>query len=348
MSAPAAADQRFPAVERKVVSTQAGAIAHPNIAFIKYWGNQDHALRLPSNGSLSMTLGGLATRTLVTFDPALTADRVTINDEPTAGRPLARIQLHLDRIRALASLSMFADVASVNNYPSDAGIASSAAGFAALTVAGCRAAGLDLDRRSLSRLARAGSGSAARSIYGGFVEWYSGDDANSYAEPLAPEDHWSLVDWIAVVDSGSKPVGSSEGHRLAETSPLQDARLSGAQDRLVRCRRAVLERDFSSLATIAELDSDLMHAVMMTSNPPVLYWAPATIELMKTVRQMRAEGTQVFYTIDAGPNVHCICPAHEAKFVGDALGRLASVQQLFHAHVGGPAELLSGDLSMTE
>jgi diphosphomevalonate decarboxylase len=330
------------------MNAQADARAHPNIAFIKYWGNQDHALRLPSNGSLSMTLGGLDTLTHVAFDPDLEADQAIINGKAVSGQPLARIQQHLDRIRALAGLVEHAHVVSNNNYPSAAGIASSAAGFAALTVAGCRAAGLDLDRRALSRLARAGSGSAARSIFGGFVEWHAGNDADSFAEPIAPEDHWSLVDWIAVVESGSKTVGSSEGHQLAESSPLQETRLLGAPDRLARCRQAILERDFSSLAATAELDSDMMHAVMMTSNPPLTYWAPATIHLMKTVRQMRADGTQVFYTVDAGPNVHCICPAHEAKAVGDALGRLDSIERLFHAHVGGPTELVTGERSKSE
>lgn len=322
------------------MSARGVALAHPNIAFIKYWGNRDHDLRLPSNSSLSMTLGGLETRTTVEFRPDLTADIASINGVNLADDPLARIQRFLDRIRTLAGISNHAAVESENNFPADAGVASSAAGFAALTLAACQAAGLDFDRRELSRLARTGSGSAARSIHGGFVEWHTGSDVDSYAEPVAPEDYWNLVDWIALVDTGSKPVGSSAGHRFAETSPLQTARVSSAPDRLARCRRAILERDFAELAAVAELDSDMMHAVMMTSTPPLLYYAPATIEVMRAVRRMRAEGIQVFYTIDAGPNVHCICPAHEAEAVATALSQLGSVERLISAHVGGPAELM--------
>jgi diphosphomevalonate decarboxylase len=233
-------------------------------------------------------------------------------------------------------------VRSSSNFPSGAGIASSAAGFAALTVAACAAAGLGLDRRALSRLARTASGSAARSIFGGFVEWHAGNDLESYAESIAGQDHWNLVDLIAIVDSGEKAVGSSQGHRLADSSPFQAARVAGADDRLARCKRAILNRDFDSLAGVSELDSDMMHAVMMTSDPPLLYWLPGTIAIMRLARRLRSNGTRVFYTIDAGPNVHCICTADDAASVAAAIRRVPEVQQVLRATAGGPADRLGG------
>lgn len=317
------------------------AIAHPNIAFIKYWGNRDHQLRLPSNGSISMNLAGLHTRTTVAFDPQLPADRLEINGQPVAGAALQRVSAHLDRIRRLAGLSCFASVSSANNFPMGAGIASSASAFAALTLASASAAGLDLSETDLSRLARPGSGSACRSIPSGFVEWQAGqDDQSSHAISLAPPEHWDLVDCLAIVDRQHKPTGSSAGHLLADTSPLQPARLAGAPHRLELCRRAILERDFATLAEVAELDTNLMHAVMLTSTPPLLYWQPATLAVMHAVQTWRREGQPVFYTIDAGPNVHVFCPAPVAPQVAARLADIPGVEQAPTAPPGGPARLV--------
>ena len=193
-------------------------------------------------------------------------------------------------MRRLAGTSTFAEVVSSNNFPTGAGIASSASAFAALSLAAVAASGLVLSERDLSRLARLGSGSACRSIPGGFVEWQSGEsDEDSYAFSIAPADHWALVDCIALVSHKHKPTGSSEGHLLAESSPLQAARLEQAPGHLDNCRRAISGKDFDLLAEVIELDSNLMHAVIMTTSPPVLYWQPATIGVMHAVRA-RAKG----------------------------------------------------------
>lgn len=324
----------------------ATAVAHPNIAFIKYWGNRDDKLRLPANGSISMNLAGLTTQTCVTFDTDLKADSLSFNGNPSYGRALARIAAFLDLVRQAAGRQVFASVTTENNFPTGAGVASSAAAFAALALAACRALGLDLDEPGLSRLARRGSGSACRSIPGGFVEWQAGvSDSDSFAFSIAPAGHWALVDLIAIAQSEPKPVGSSEGHRLAWTSPLQDARLSGAPARLDTCRRAILACDFDALAGVIELDSNLMHAVMMTSNPPIFYWQPASLALMKWVTRWRKEGLPVCYTLDAGPNVHVIC-AHEAS--GEIKSRLEGVpgvSKVLKAEPGGPARL-TGDCTL--
>src|SRR3990172_5138462 len=273
--------------------TTATAQAAPNIAFIKYWGNRDNALRLPSNGSLSMNLDGLYTRTTVSFQPSLPYDELVINGHETAGKGRDRISYLLDIIRGMANITERAEVISENNFPSGAGIASSASAFAALALAGSKAAGLNLGEQELSRLARRGSGSASRSIPGGFVEWQAGtSDEDSFAFSIAPTYHWGLVDCVAVVSEAHKSTGSTQGHALAGTSPLQGARVAGAEARLGACREALLDRDFAALAEVAELDSHLMHAVMMTSNPRLLYWQPGTVGVLQAVANWRAEGLQ--------------------------------------------------------
>src|SRR5512141_2527424 len=249
------------------------AQAFANIAFIKYWGNRDNVLRIPMNGSISMNLDGLFTQTTVSFQPSLPYDELVINGDEVAGPGRERVSYILDLIREKAGVRERAEVMTSNNFPSGAGIASSASAFAALALAGSRAAGLDLSEQDLSRLARRGSGSAARSIPGGFVEWQAGNEAEeSHAASIAPPDHWSLVDCVAIVSDAHKKTGSTEGHAVAHTSPLQDARLADTPRRLDNCRRAVLECDFPLLASIVELDSDMMHAAMMTSRPALHYW----------------------------------------------------------------------------
>lgn len=319
----------------------ATAIAHPNIAFIKYWGNEDGHLRIPSNSSLSMNLGALLTRTTVTFDPELRADTLNIADEAVGGPALHRVSGFLSNVRRMARIDDFAAVRSENSFPTGAGIASSASAFAALSLAASAAAGLSLSETELSRLARRGSGSACRSVPGGFVEWQAGeDDLSSYAFSVAPADHWNLVDCIAIVSRMHKTTGSTEGHTLADTSPLQKARVRGAPDRLERCRQAILDRDFARLAEVVELDCNLMHAVMMTSHPPLLYWQPATLEIMHAINRWRADGLAVCYTIDAGPNVHAICTSESAAQVEAGLRGLPGVEEVITSRPGGPARLV--------
>ena len=322
--------------------TTATAQARPNIAFIKYWGNRDNTLRLPSNGSISMNLDGLYTRTTVSFQPSLPYDELIINGHEVRGAGSERISYILDIIRGMANIHERAEVMSENNFPSGAGIASSASAFAALALAGSKAAGLQLSERDLSRLARRGSGSAARSIPGGFVEWQAGaGDEDSFAFSIAGSDHWDLVDYVAIVSAAHKKTGSTEGHAIASTSPLQSARIADAARRLEICRKAILERDFNTFASIVELDSDMMHAVMMTSTPALHYWKPASLEVMNRVRDWRMDGIPVCYTVDAGPNIHVICPETEAQIVDKKLREIRGVDNVLVARPGGAAEVLT-------
>jgi diphosphomevalonate decarboxylase len=319
----------------------ATSIAFANIALIKYWGNRDDASRLPMNGSISMNLDGLFTRTTVSFQPSLPFDELIINGNEVAGAALERVSFVLDLIRNMANRKERAEAISENSFPSGAGMASSASAFAALSLAGSRAAGLDLSEPELSRLARRGSGSAARSIPGGFVEWQvGGNDEDSYAFSIAPREHWALTDCIAVVSSAQKKTGSTEGHMIAGTSPLQAARVVDTPRRLEICRRAILERDFLTLASTIELDSDMMHAVMMTSTPALHYWQSASVTVMQAVRDWRSEGTPVCYTVDAGANVHVLCLEKDAQEIASRLRGLGGVRNVLTAGVGGPARLI--------
>jgi len=322
----------------------ATAFANANIAFIKYWGNCEPEARIPANGSISMNLGGLHTRTQVAFEPRLTADQLVLDRSLIGGPALQRVIAFLDHIRRMAGSTLYARVVSENNFPTGAGIASSASGFAALALAASRAAGLELDEYALSRLARRGSGSACRSVPGGFVEWQvDACDPDSGAVSIAPPEHWHLTDCVTLVSRGHKPVGSTEGHAIAYTSPLQAARVAGAPSRIERCKQAILEHDFDGLADVMELDSNLMHAVMMTSTPRLLYWQPATLAVMQAVTEWRQSGLPASYTIDAGPNVHVICPAEQAVEIAERLRQIPGVQAVLSAHPGGPARLIPND-----
>ncbi len=291
-----------------------------------------------------MNLDGLYTRTTVSFQHSLPYDELIINDREVAGPALERVSCVLDLVRERAHLEDQAEVVSENNFPSGAGIASSASAFAALALAASKAAGLELSEPELSCLARRGSGSACRSIPGGFTEWQMGTgDEDSYAVSIAGPDHWPLVDCIAIISKAHKRTGSTEGHALAGSSPLQSARVADAPRRLEACRRAILECDFAALASIAELDSDMMHAVMMTSRPPLHYWMPASLEVMNAVRIWRAEGLQACYTMDAGANVHVISTEHDVEEVGTHLRNLRGVEEVLMARAGGPAKLIEED-----
>lgn len=318
------------------------ARAHPNIAFIKYWGNTDDRLRLPANPSLSMNLDGLYTQTTVAWRSDLTADELVLNGQSETGAALNRVAAHLDALRERLGIDGYAAVESANNFPMGTGIASSAASFAALTLAATAASGLRLSERELSVLARLGSGSAARSIPGGFVEWHAGNThIESFAESIAPPEHWDLVDVIAVVSGQHKAVGSQDGHKTAATSDLQTARVAGAAARLATCKAAIQERNFAALAEVVELDSNLMHAVMMTSRPALFYWLPPTLAVMEQVRRWRADGLRVCYTLDAGPNVHCICIRNDAEQVRRGLAAVSGVIEVRAAGAGGAACLVN-------
>jgi len=338
---------------------KASALAHPNIALVKYWGKRDVAYNLPGAGSLSLTLGGLATRTCVEFDAALDQDRLQLDKEDVArGDKLERVSQFLDLVRARAGITARARVITENDFPTGAGLASSASGFAALALAATKAAGLDLSPRELSILARRGSGSAARSIFGGFVEMNDGifpfsEDAKrvetksleeasqaAFARPIAPASHWDLRCLIAVTSAGEKDVGSTEGMvRTQKTSPYYRQWIASVAPDIERAAHAVQARDFAALAAVAEASCLRMHASAIGAEPGILYWNATTVELIHAVRQARAGGLPVFFTIDAGPQVKVFCPADARDACHALLAATAGVRQILQAHPGEGARL---------
>jgi diphosphomevalonate decarboxylase len=320
---------------------KATAVACANIAFIKFWGKRDAELNLPANSSLSMNLDRLTTVTTVEFSPNYDDDVVILDGGVERGESRQRIVAHLDRVRAMAGLVARARVISRNSFPVGAGLASSASGFAALSLAASRAAGLELSQRELSILARFGSGSACRSIPEGFTEWAAGTcSEDSFARQIAPPEHWDLRDVIAIVSRAKKRVGSTEGHALAPSSPFYQARLTNVVDRLPKARAALLGKDFATLGRLIEEDAIAMHVVMMTSRPPIYYWLASSIQLIHEVQKWRAEGLEVYFTFDAGPNVHLICQAADQAEVERRLGDIKEVLEVIVSGPGSGAHII--------
>jgi len=320
---------------------KAQAIAPANLAFIKYWGNANDQLRIPNTGSLSMNLSGFETSTSVTFDQDLTDDEIQIDGEIMLGKAKQRVSVFLDNVRQMANISTKAQVVSNNSFPKGTGIASSASAFAALAVAASTAAGLTLSPQELSQLARLGSGSACRSIPDGFVEWLPGDShETSYAVSLHAADYWDVVDVVAIVSEEHKKVGSTEGHAMADTSPFYRQRVLAMPDKIAALKKAIEEKDFTTFGEISESETLNMHAIMMTSNPSLLYWAPGTIDLMKQVMQWREEGLESYFSLDAGPNVHILCLGKDASAIEQRVKQSSFVSKVFIAHPANGAHLI--------
>jgi diphosphomevalonate decarboxylase len=327
--------------------SKATVTAPANIAFIKYWGARDLERALPMNSSISMTLEHCVSQcTVETLDHGGEDEVWLAEPDGGFGTPEAdfshRVREHLDRIRQWAGRKEPVRVATRNSFPTAGGLASSASGFAALTLAAVNAFGKKASARDLSLLARrSGSGSACRSVLGGFVEWpetkADGSDEESYARQIADAEHWDLRNIIAVVEIGPKSVPSIEGHRRATTSPYYTKRLELLPDRLDQVRRAIRERDLDALGPVIEQEAIDLHLIAMSSNPPIFYWSPGTLSVIRAVRELRQEGLAAWITMDAGANVHVICDADSEDDVAERLEDLPAVGFVIRDGVGpGP------------
>ncbi len=321
------------------------AVAPSNIAFIKYWGTRDEERTLPYNPSISMTLSRCVSRCTVELLPDGAADEVLLAEgsSPAPAPPAfsEAVLRHVRRLAAWAGSGAGFRVAARNSFPTGAGLASSASGFAALTLAVLGALGRQVGPRELSVLARrSGSGSAARSVLGGYVQWPAeGAGEEGYAEALAEAGHWDLRNVVAVVDASPKQVSSRQGHRLAPSSPYFEERLRRLPDRLERVRRAIRERDLEELGPVVEEEAIDLHLIAMSSRPPIFYWRPGTLAVLEAARQLRSEGLRAWATIDAGPNVHLICPPEDEEQVAARVGALPAVESVIRDGVGeGPVE----------
>ncbi len=319
--------------------------AHPNVAVAKYWGKRNEALNLPCTGSISITLGGLNTTASLSRRTA-GQDEIRFAGQPAPPREAGRISRFLDLARERATDPSGVSVDLTSDFPVAAGIASSASTFAALATGAAHLFGLGLDTQELSVLARRGSGSAARSIHSGFVEWLAGhasDGHDSYAVQLAPPDHWNLAVLVAVTDRGQKRIGSTEGMAQAvERSPFFAAWTQTHDADLNEIRTAIRERDLARLGTVAEHNCLKMHAVCLGSTPHLLYWKPATVAVIERIRLLRAEGLNAYFTIDAGPQVKVICPAEESVRIADLLAEIPGVTQVLHSFPGEAPAIMEG------
>jgi diphosphomevalonate decarboxylase len=308
---------------------RATAKAPANIAFIKYWGKVNEKLRLPANSSISMNLSGAFTVTSVEFNDALKKDSFVLNNIEASSLETLRVTEHLNRIRTLAKIKSCARVISKNNFPKSSGIASSASGFAALTLAASKAIGLNLSEKDLSILARLGSGSACRSIPDGFVEWRKGENSDtSYAHSIYPKDYWDIEDIIVIVGSKGKKLSSSEGHALVESSPFYNKRIIDIPKKVKDLKKSLREKDFTKFGEIVEEEAINMHAVMMTSSPPLFYWQPETISIILSIIELRNQGLEAYFTIDAGPNVHIIIQRKDLKKLKIFLSKMKGVVEI--------------------
>lgn len=316
---------------------KSSAIAHSNIALIKYWGRSrrhNPVLNIPLNDTVSMTKLGLSpgiklqTHTTIEFLPDYEADSVVVGNELVSGRHRERIIHLVDLLRQRAKIDYRFRMLSRNDFPTQAGLASSASAFAALTLAAAAALGLDLSQRELSQFARLGSGSAARSIHGGFVYCYAGTThEKAYAEQICPEDCFDMNAVIAVVDDSKKVITSDEGHYLASTSPFNDLRIQYSQQQALETRRLILENNFEAVGQIAETNCLYMHTVMMTSQPALFYWQPTTLRIIKIIQKIREQGLRCYFTIDAGPNVHCLCRSQDMAELQEIVANIEGVKR---------------------
>lgn len=320
---------------------KAAVRARSNIALIKYWGKANSALNVPAVGSISITLDALWSETEVHFDETLASDTLSLNGESRADQ-LGRVTAFLDLLRARAGVECPARVVSHNNFPTGAGLASSASGFAALAAAAAQALALDLSPRSLSIIARQGSGSAARSIFGGFVQMHAGsmpDGSDSFAEPLLEADAWPLEVVIAITERGEKAVGSTAGmEQSASSSPYYASWVASSPTDLSAARQAISSGDFEALADLAEHSCLKMHAAAMAARPPLIYWNPATVACLQAVRELRRSGIAVFFTIDAGPQLKAVCAPGLGKRVGAALRDVPGVVDILVSGLGPGVE----------
>ncbi len=320
---------------------QATARANANIALVKYWGKRDSVLNLSAAGSLSLTLDGLTTHTTVAWTERPGPDTLTLGSSIVDGEPLARVSRFLDLVRALARRNDGARVISANDFPTASGLASSSSAFAALALAATKAAGLALAPIDLSILARRGSGSAARSIFGGFVELLA-SDVNEGAHAIPLQCDWDVRLVIGIVGGGQrKAISSRSGmQRTQDTSPLYPAFLATVPADLAAAKQAISKRDLSALGEIAERSAITMHASALAARPAVLYFRGATVEALHAIAELRSAGTPAYATIDAGPHVKVLCAPEGAPAVVTTLTRVSGITQVLACAPGRGASLV--------
>lgn len=316
------------------------AVAHPNIALVKYWGKADVALNFPAVGSISITLDTLSTTTRVRVDGGLHSDSLLLDGEPASPERTARVGQCLELIRELRPELPYVIVESENSFPTAAGLASSASGFAALVTAVNGTFERPLGEGELALIARRCSGSAPRSLLGGFVELTIEGDGTR-VRPILDRQVWPLEVVIAVTSRSAKTVGSTEGMERTRTSSVFYREwVASSPGDLNAARSAILASDFESLAVVAEASCLKMHAVAMAAKPGLVYWNGTTVDCLHRVRDLRHDGVPVFFTIDAGPQLKAVCEPGSSDRVAACLGEIPGVIEVLRCGLGDGARVV--------
>ena len=320
------------------------AIAHPNIALAKYWGKKDAILNIPAMDSISITLDQLTTQTTLVIDKNLNQDEFLLNNEVAKESDRLKVSQFLDLFRNKSNIKSYLRIISENNFPTSAGLASSASGFSALAIAANSIFQTNLDKREISILARQGSGSAARSIYGGYVWMHSGnlqDGSDSFAEQIADENYFPLSIIVLVTSNNKKEIPSRIGMQYsAQTSPFYQAWLDTTKNDIEQMRSAILNKDFETLSEISMESCLKMHSVMMTSKPSLLYWNKVTFSIIEFVRNLHFLKYPIFFTIDAGPQVKIITLPDYKDEILKKIKDLNNILKLFVVNLGSGATIL--------
>lgn len=334
------------------------AMGTSNIALIKYWGKRDERLILPTHSSISITLDEhLSAKTSLVFSKSIKADTFYLNGklQDLREKEIGEKFNIIDHVRRLAGAKERVLVVSENNFPTATGLASSAAGMATLVYAASKALGLNLSAKELSIIVRLGSGSACRSVVGGFVLWRKGtrkDGRDSYAEQIADENYWPEInDLIAVISETKKKVSSRSGMRqTVKTSELYRIRPRLAENFAARLKTSILKKDFRTLAEITMKESNNLHATMLDTYPPIMYLNDGSKEAINAVHELNeTEGRPICaYTFDAGPNAHIITLDKYKRKVRKRLEEIDSVMRFIDAKAGGGPRILKEKDSLIE
>jgi diphosphomevalonate decarboxylase len=327
-------------------SHKATAQAHSNIALVKYWGKGDETLRLPVNSSLALALDAIYTVTTVEFDETLSEDIVEIDNDTFSQKETAKVSAHVDLLRQRANVNWKAKVKTKNNFPKAVGAASSASGFAALTVAAAAALDLQLTEKELSIISRQGSGSASRSIPGGVSHWHRGSDSDSsFAEKIEYPAEWDLkVLLVFVGDLAAKKIGSTEGMALAHTSPYFTQAVAEAEKNIDRIKTAFSTNNWRLFGQVIEDECFRLHMLCMTTTPNILYWQGTTVDIFQTLLTLREQHIDGFFTVDAGPHVHVVCRATDVATIKEKLEKIQGVTSVVECGIGKGAHTISTHL----
>ena len=321
--------------------TRVTARAYANIALVKYWGKKPGPGNIPATPSISFTLKALRTDTII--ERSVTGkDRFFLNGTPADKQTTGRLKNYLDYWRNNNLIDGCFDISSVNNFPTKAGLASSSSGFAALAVGLGAFCKLKLRRQQLSRLARIGSGSAARSVVGGLAAFPLSSDPAARMLIPSGEAPWGMV--ITIVDDGEKKIGSRQGMEICRKhSPYYKSWISRAVSDYKRMLSALRKLDFTLVGEITEANALAMHACMIGARPSLLYWTPTTLEIIKTAQRLRDKGLETYITIDAGPNAVLLGKKEDLSRISRYVRQISGVKSVIKSGPGDGAMIIKGN-----